>query len=323
MKDKYSRNIDYLRISLTDRCNLRCRYCMPEEGIELIHHEDILSYEELLKLCKASIKIGINNFKLTGGEPLVRLGLAEFVKSLKGLEGCKEVTLTTNGVLLKDQAPALIEAGIDRINISLDTMDREKYFNITRRDKLKDVLDGIDLLLELGFQNLKINSVPTKPVDKEDLIKLVSLARDNPIDIRFIQLMPIGLGDENEGYSREEIKALLDENFGSSTPYLEKLGNGPAKYFSYEDLQGKIGFIDAIHDKFCSECNRIRLSATGFLKLCLHYDLGEDISQEIKTLDEEKLAEYIESIIYKKPLMHKMGQVAKNIEIKNMNQIGG
>lgn len=296
---------------------------MPEEGIELIRHEDILTYEELLKLCKSSIKIGIRNFKLTGGEPLVRLDLADFVKSLKSLDGCEEVTLTTNGVLLKDQGKDLIEAGIDRINISLDTMDREKYFKITRRDRLDDVLQGIDLLLELGFKNIKINSVPTKPLDKEDLVELVSLGKNKPIDIRFIQLMPIGLGEESQGCSRDEIKTILDENFGASSPYLEKLGNGPAKYFSYEGLEGRIGFIDAIHDKFCSDCNRIRLSATGFLKLCLHYDLGEDISEEIRTLDEDSLADYIGSLIYNKPLMHKMGQEASNIEIKNMNQIGG
>lgn len=324
MKDKYDRPIDYIRISLTDRCNLRCIYCMPEDGVDLVRHEDILSYEELIRLCKALIKIGINNFKLTGGEPLVRLNITDFIGQLKSLEGVGEVTITTNGVLLEDMGLDLMESGIDRINVSLDTLDPDKFHALTRGGDLNKVLRGIDLITGQGFDKLKINAVPIKPIDAKDLADLIRLGEDRPIDIRFINLMPIGQGDEGSGYSKDEMKEIIDRAYGKGQIYLGKRGNGPAQYYSYPGLKGKIGFIDAIDDKFCHKCNRIRLSATGFLKLCLHYNVGENIRNLINDNSIEDLAIELERIIYNKPLMHQMGQSdSKFTESRNMNQIGG
>lgn len=324
MKDRFRRNIDYIRLSLTDRCNLRCTYCMPEEGIDLMDHEDIMTYEELLKLCRVLIKMGIVNFKLTGGEPLVRKGIVNFVRDLKNLEGCQEVTLTTNGILLDKMGLDLIGAGIDRINISLDTLDEEKFRAITRGGDLSRVLKGIRIILDQGFENLKINVVPTRPLDTKDLMDLISLARQDPIDIRFIQLMPIGQGKEGQGYSKEELMSILRPYLGVGQPYQGKRGNGPAQYYSYPGLRGKVGFIDALDNKFCSDCNRVRLSASGFLKLCLHYSIGKNIRNLVKDLDEEDLVTSLERLLYAKPLMHKMGtDGVEEAEMKNMNQIGG
>lgn len=296
---------------------------MPEEGIEPLKHDDILTYEEIIKLAQALISIGINNFKLTGGEPLARLGVPDLVARLKDLEGIGEVTLTTNGVLLEDQGKDLLDAGIDRINISLDTMDRSKFEEITRRDKLDQVLRGIDLVLDEGFENLKINTVPTYPLDLDDLRSLVDLGKDRPIDIRFIKLMPIGLGDPDLGYGEKEILDIIEGFLGRAKAFDGKRGNGPASYYSFDNYRSKIGFIDAIDKKFCSSCNRIRLSSTGFLKLCLHYDIGEDIRPYIKDLETQDLARALEEIIYSKPLMHHMGERILREENKNMNQIGG
>ncbi len=323
MKDRYGRVIDYVRISLTDRCNLRCIYCMPEEGIELLKHEDILRYEEILKLCSAFIKIGISTFKLTGGEPLVRKGVPKFIRELKALPGTREVTLTTNGVLLGKMANELVDSGIDRINVSLDTMDAEEFRRLTRFDKIDTVLDGIDKLIKLGYENLKINTVPIQPIKPEDIIKLADLARNKPISVRFIELMPIGEGTEYSGSSSELIMSILEDKYGLAKAYQGKLGNGPANYVKFDKFKGYIGFIEALNSKFCGSCNRIRLSSTGFLKLCLHYDYGVDISGFINKLSVDELAEKLAEIIYDKPKAHMLGHKTEHTENKRMNQIGG
>lgn len=323
MKDRYDRKIDYVRISITDRCNLRCKYCMPEDGIKLLEHSDILSYEKILKICEAFTKIGITTFKITGGEPLVRKGVIEFIKALKALDNVKEVTLTTNGVLIDRMAESLIESKVDRINVSLDTLDRDRFFEITRRDSLDIVLKGIYRMVDLGFKNLKINSVPIKPLISKDLLGLANLAKDMPISVRFIELMPIGKGNEYIGSTREDILRILEANFGRALAYEGKLGNGPAKYIKFKDFIGYIGFIEALNDKFCDDCNRIRLSATGFLKLCLHYDYGFDIKDLVDDLGVDDLAIKLENIIYKKPKSHNFGERKNHADNKNMNQIGG
>lgn len=323
MKDRYGRVIDYVRISLTDRCNLRCIYCMPEEGIELLKHEDILRYEEIIKLCKAFIKIGITTFKLTGGEPLVRKGVPDFVRELKALPGTKEVTLTTNGILLEKMANELVDSGIDRINVSLDTMDASEFKRLTRFDKIDTVTNGINKIIDLGYEKLKINSVPIQPLNPKDIIKLADLAREKPISVRFIELMPIGEGTEYSGSSSENIMNILEHEYGPAEVFDGKLGNGPANYVKFDGFKGYIGFIEALNSKFCGKCNRIRLSSTGFLKLCLHYDYGVDISELIRTLSVDELAEKLVEIIHNKPKAHKLGQKTEHTENKRMNQIGG
>ncbi|OLR64589.1 GTP 3',8-cyclase MoaA [Peptoniphilus porci] len=323
MRDSFGRKIDYIRISLTDRCNLRCKYCMPEEGVKLLNHEDILSYEEILILAKIFISLGIKNFKLTGGEPLVRRDVCNLIKELKKLEGIGEVTITTNGVLLEDYGKDLIDSGIDRINVSLDSLNPIKYEKITGRNLLDKVLGGIKLLLEHDFEKIKINTVPMRPLDREDIENLINLGKDNPIDIRFIKVMPIGIANSELGYSKKELLQIIESILGKSSHFDGKKGNGPAEYYSFQNYRSNIGFIDAIDNKFCSECNRIRLSATGFLKLCLYYDLGENIRPYIYSLSENELREKIKDIIYNKPLMHHMNESLIQRDKKNMNQIGG
>lgn len=323
MRDKFGRQIDYIRISLTDRCNLRCKYCMPEEGVKLLKHEDILTYEEIIILSKIFISLGIKNFKLTGGEPLVRRDVSQLVKSLKNIEGIGEVTMTTNGVLLEEYGSDLIEAGIDRINISLDSLNPTKYQEITGRNFLDKVFHGINLLLSKGFDKVKINTVPIKPLDENDMDRLIDLGRKNPIDIRFIKMMPIGIADSSLGYSKKEMLDLIEKKLGPSRIFYGKRGNGPAEYYSFKNYMSKIGFIDAMNNNFCSQCNRIRLSATGSIKPCLYYDAGESLKPYIYSLAEDELKEKIKDIVYNKPLKHHMLENKMNEDKKNMNQIGG
>lgn len=323
MRDKFGRQIDYIRISLTDRCNLRCKYCMPEEGVKLLKHEDILTYEEIIILSKIFISLGIKNFKLTGGEPLVRRDVSQLVKSLKNIEGIGEVTMTTNGVLLEEYGSDLIEAGIDRINISLDSLNPTKYQEITGRNFLDKVFHGINLLLSKGFDKVKINTVPIKPLDENDMDRLIDLGRENPIDIRFIKMMPIGIADSSLGYSKKEMLDLIEKKLGPSRIFYGKRGNGPAEYYSFKNYMSKIGFIDAMNNNFCSQCNRIRLSATGSIKPCLYYDAGESLKPYIYSLAEDELKEKIKDIVYNKPLKHHMLENKMNEDKKNMNQIGG
>lgn len=323
MRDKFGRQIDYIRISLTDRCNLRCKYCMPEEGVKLLKHEDILTYEEIIIMSKIFISLGIKNFKLTGGEPLVRRDVSQLVKSLKNIEGIGEVTMTTNGVLLEEYGSDLIEAGIDRINISLDSLNPTKYQEITGRNFLDKVFHGINLLLSKGFDKVKINTVPIKPLDENDMDRLIDLGRENPIDIRFIKMMPIGIADSSLGYSKKEMLDLIEKKLGPSRIFYGKRGNGPAEYYSFKNYMSKIGFIDAMNNNFCSQCNRIRLSATGSIKPCLYYDAGESLKPYIYSLAEDELKEKIKDIVYNKPLKHHMLENKMNEDKKNMNQIGG
>jgi GTP 3',8-cyclase len=273
MKDQYERNIDYMRISVTDRCNLRCRYCMPEEGIEGVGHADILTFEEIIQIAEAGAGIGIKKIKITGGEPLVRKGIVGLVDSLKKIPGIREVTMTTNGVLLKNYAESLYQAGLDAVNISLDTLSPIKYIHITRRDLLDEVMFGIEKAYEIGLKT-KINSVAMKGFNNNEIPMLAAIAMNHRIDVRFIEIMPIGLGRNYESVSVKEIQAMLEEVYGPGKESNIKHGNGPAIYLDYEGFQGSIGFISAMTNEFCKSCNRIRLTAEGELKLCLNHNYG-------------------------------------------------
>ena len=325
MIDIYKRKIDYIRISITDRCNLRCVYCMPEEGIKLIEHNELLSYEEIAYLCRIFLKLGINKFKITGGEPLVRKDCYKLVKMIKDLEGTKEVTLTTNGILLEEQIEDLANAGIDAINISIDTLREDKYRKITRVGDVNKVLNG--LKNELSYKNIKvkINCVPLKGVNEEDIIELISLSKNNDLSIRFIEMMPIGLGKDMKGYSEDELKELIENKLGKLQEFSGKLGNGPSTYYSLEGYKGKIGFISAINHKFCDNCNRVRLTCNGFLKACLQYNIGNELKELLRgNCSEDKLLSIIENTIYNKPKSHKFGLLEEdNKDKRNMSQIGG
>ena len=320
MKDRFGRTIDYLRLSITDRCNLRCIYCMPEEGVPKLAHEEILSYEEVLLICRVLASLGIEKIKVTGGEPLVRRGCASLVASLKGIEGIRSVTLTTNGLLLRKEADALKSARLDCINISLDTLDPARYRALTRRDAFDRAIDGIRAAIEVGLP-LKLNCVPTAGSDPEDLIRLAGIAKDHPIQVRFIELMPVGPGAHLGGIPNRQVLALLERRYGASTAYDGTLGNGPASYRSFRGFAGRIGFISAMGDCFCGECNRIRLSASGQLAPCLCLPDSVDLRPALRQ-GEEALRAAIREVIRGKPERHcfEMGVEAGG---RTMSQVGG
>lgn len=325
MIDKLNRNIEYIRISVTDRCNLRCVYCMSEDGVENISHKEILSYDEIIRICKCVANLGIKKVKITGGEPLVRRDIIKLIKDIKSLSGIEEVTITTNGVLLYENAEELYEAGIDAVNISLDTLDKDKFLSITRRDKFEDVYKSIDKLIGLGVR-VKINCLTIKEYNLDEITKIASYAKYNNIDVRFIELMPIGYGKNFTGISNEVILGLLEDEYGSFKKVSEKRGNGPAVYYKNDKFKGYIGLISAISNEFCETCNRVRITANGFLKLCLHYNKGIDLKGPIRNnITDKELENMIYYAILNKPLGHNFYHDInlENIESKNMVQIGG
>lgn len=325
MIDKLNRKIEYMRISVTDRCNLRCVYCMPEEGIENISHEEILSYDEIIRICKCIANLGIKKIKITGGEPLVRKDIIDLIKEIKGINGIDEVTITTNGVLLYEMAAQLYEAGIDAINISLDTLNRDKFLKITRRDKYENVSMAIEKLIDLGVR-VKINCLAIKENNLSEIVKIAAYSKNYNIDVRFIELMPIGYGKNYTGISNEVILGLLEDEYGSFKKVKEKRGNGPAVYYKNDKFKGYIGLISAISNEFCETCNRVRLTANGFLKLCLHYNKGIDLKEPIRSdITDKELENMIYHAIRNKPLGHNFYHDSniENVENKNMVQIGG
>ncbi|MCC8025291.1 MAG: GTP 3',8-cyclase MoaA [Clostridium sp.] len=322
MIDGKSRTIDYLRISVTDRCNLRCVYCMPEKGVEWMPHEAVLRYEDILRLCRVFAGLGVTKYKITGGEPLVRKGLDTLISGIKAIPGAESVTITTNGALLKEQLPALLEAGLDGVNISLDTLDPARYQELTRRDELKAVMGSLKAALGAPGLNVKINCVPTGDRSR-DWLELAALAREERAAVRFIELMPLGLGRSLASCTEAEIRRLLEKEYGPMAPFVGKLGNGPCRYFTVPGFLGKIGFISAMSHQFCHQCNRVRLTAGGFLKTCLQYNEGIELSPLLKGSDRQ-LREAIRAAIYRKPGAHQFAAGAgAGLEGHLMNQIGG
>ena len=323
MLDQYGRKIDYLRISVTDRCNLRCRYCMPEP-MAAVRHEDILRYEEILRICRAAAELGITKFKVTGGEPLVRAGCTEFIAELKKQPGTEQVTLTTNGLLLEKNLDALASAGLDGVNISLDTTDNARFRSITGYTG-----DGADTLLRVlkaccaNGLHTKINAVLLEETEA-DAPALAAIAEALPVDVRFIELMPIGFGTAMKRVSPEDILAALKERWPDLTTTDEKRGNGPAHYYKSAALLGRIGFIDAVSHKFCAECNRVRLTSTGRLKPCLCYADSADLRALIRGgCTDDELKEALRAAVYAKPRAHCFGTDAAVTEKHMMSQIGG
>ncbi|AVK50949.1 cyclic pyranopterin phosphate synthase MoaA [Clostridium sp. MF28] len=324
MVDSSGRNIEYLRISVTDRCNLRCVYCMPECGIENLEHDEILTFKEIMLIVKTVSQLGIHKIKITGGEPLVRKGIVNLVRRIKDIDGIEEITMTTNGVLFGDMADSLAEAGLDSVNISLDTLNSTSFNKITRRDCLDKVKLGLKKAVELGLKT-KINCVPIAQLNGDDLIDILKIAKENPIDVRFIELMPIGFGKSYSPVCNEQIFEQIEQNFGTLQNSKIKHGNGPAVYYNLSDFKGSIGFISAISNEFCDTCNRIRLTADGNLKLCLRYNNGVALKPLLRSgISKEQLKRVIENAIYNKPSHHGFNSSdTENIELKNMVQIGG
>ncbi|KIR02021.1 Molybdenum cofactor biosynthesis protein MoaA [Lachnospiraceae bacterium TWA4] len=323
--DKYGRRIDYLRVSVTDRCNLRCQYCIPKDGIELTTHEEILSFNEIYRICSLMGSMGIHKIKLTGGEPLARKNLNQLVKQLKSIPEIDQITLTTNGVLLEEQVEGLVEAGIDAITVSMDTLDSNLYAQITRRDEFTKAMNGLKAAYKyVPNIAVKINCVPMG-LEGQNLVEMAAIARDYNIHVRYIEMMPIGLGKQFTMCSEEDVLKELEAVYGKASLYNGKLGNGPCHYYTFKGFKGKIGFISAVSHKFCSECNRVRLTSQGFLKTCLQYDIGSDLRGLIRSgCSDEKLLEVISKTIDAKPDGHRF--LKEEITSENhlgMSQIGG
>ncbi len=323
MKDRFGRTIDYVRISVTDKCNLRCRYCMPTD-IEHVDMKEILSFEEVVMITRCMAGLGISHVKLTGGEPLIRRGICDLVGMLKGIEGIEQVTLTTNGVLLEENLPGLAAAGIDGINVSIDTLDPDKYRKITGSDELQRVVGGLRSAIAKGLK-VKINAVTLD--DPEDAAQLMDFARQNPVDVRFIELMPIGFAKEYDAIGHDRLLEWFGNNYPQAVPCDEK-GNGPARYYSIPEYQGKIGFISALSDRFCDSCNRVRLTTRGFLKGCLCYDTGTDLMPLLRadvpeTEKQDMLHRAIKQAIADKPSGHDFAHKENVSEMLPMSAIGG
>ncbi|MGN0465442.1 MAG: GTP 3',8-cyclase MoaA [Lachnospiraceae bacterium] len=321
MRDDYRREIDYMRISLTDRCNLRCRYCMPDD-IELVPMRELLSLEEIVVICEEAAKLGIRKIKVTGGEPLVRRGCVELVGMIKKVSGIEQVTMTTNGVALCDMAEQLKKNGLDAVNISLDTLKREKFKVITGYDKFEQVMGAIQKTCELKIPT-KINTVLQKGMNEEEWEELILLAKKFPLDVRFIEMMPIGSGREFEPIYNENVLEKIKNKYPKIQLDHRVHGNGPAVYYTIPGFLGSIGFINPLHGKFCSSCNRIRLTSVGKIKPCLCFEDCVDIKQAVRYGNREDVKKQLQLAILKKPQQHNFEEKTAITESKKMVQIGG
>ncbi|MDK2879092.1 MAG: 3,8-cyclase [Thermoanaerobacteraceae bacterium] len=323
MKDAIGREINYLRISITDRCNFRCLYCMPEKGMESKSHMDILRFEEILEFVKAVAPLGISKVRVTGGEPLVRKGVVDFIRELRAIDGIRDISMTTNGSLLSFMARDLKQAGLDRVNISLDSLKSERFHKITRWGKLSDVLCGIESALETGLIPVKINCVMVKGFNDDEIEDFVNLTMNHSIYIRFIELMPLGEKGWGQGryISADEIKALIKEKL---IPTGAPAGAGPAVYYRAPGAVGAVGFITPISRHFCDACNRVRLTADGKLKPCLESDLEIDIKTALREKKgDEHLRRLFKEALLKKPVCHHMKPEENAGHFRKMWQIGG
>jgi cyclic pyranopterin phosphate synthase len=325
--DRYGREITYLRISVTDRCNYRCVYCMPPEGKPRLQHTDILSYEEIIEVARQAAALGIRRIRLTGGEPLVRRSLEFLVSSLAGLPGIEEVSLTTNGTLLAAMVASLAQAGLKRVNISLDTLRPERFSAITRGGSLGTVMDGLAAAERTGLLPIKLNAVVIKGVNDDEIRDLAGLTLDHPWDVRFIELMPVGNDNAwGDGFphpadrfvSVQEMRKVLEPM--GLMPVDERTGNGPARVFRIPGAQATVGFISPISDHFCDSCNRLRLTADGHLRPCLLIDREIAIREALRS--GEDLRSYLQSAIDLKPKGHELDTMVTPAN-RRMMDIGG
>lgn len=323
MQDQFKRRIEYLRISITDRCNLRCKYCMPETGVNWLPHESILSYEEILRIIRISTSLGFKRFRITGGEPLARKGILDFLGEASKIPGVEDLMLTTNGILLPEMAFDLKAAGVNRINISLDTLKPERFREITRGGDVEKVIQGVFRSLEVGLHPVKLNVVVVRDFNRDELPQFMELARNYPLHIRFIELMPIGVSSEhrNDFVPIAEMKEIL--GLEGMKPKRDIEGGGPAEYITSEGFQGSIGFISALSRHFCDTCNRVRLTADGKLRPCLHSAKEVDFRQALRgEKADEEIANLFAEAVWHKPAEHHMNEEAWQDQ-RMMSQIGG
>jgi cyclic pyranopterin phosphate synthase len=326
MQDRYGRIIDYLRIAVTDRCNFRCSYCMPPEGVTLLEHKEILSYEELLRIITILGQQGVSKIRLTGGEPLVRKGIVEFVRSVKAIKSVKDLAMTTNGSLLWGMARELKAAGLDRVNISIDTNDPERFSRITGKGNLEDVLAGIQGAMEAGLNPVKLNVVVTEVLSEEDVYSFIDKVYQVPIAIRFIEYMPIGRSFMGQGSSIEAIKDKINKaGRGMLEAAVPVRGNGPAKYYRLPHALGVFGFITPMTEHFCHSCNRIRLTADGKFKPCLLTNHEIDVKTALRDgSSDKKIEELFFKALEGKPVGHTLENTQGGADlIRKMSQVGG
>lgn len=338
--DSHGRRIDYLRISITDRCNLRCRYCMPSEGVEFKAHDEILSFEEIERFVRIVADEGISKIRLTGGEPLVRAGVVDLVKGIVQTPGIESVALTTNGTLLTRFAEPLYEAGLRRINVSLDTLDADVFERITRGGRLTDVLSGIEAAFERGFDPIKLNAVVVRSLN-QDLLGFAKLTMERPLHVRFIEYMPVGEAEEGSGCHSDGVEGWTASDSVPSDEVLERLsfeglatglgellpvareeapgGWGPARYYRFEGAAGTIGVISPLSHHFCAECNRLRLTADGRLRPCLFSDEELDVRSALREGDDDAVRGVIHAALRAKPENHAQRVGTE----RGMSQIGG
>ena len=333
LRDKFGREINYLRISVTDRCNLRCVYCMPKEGIMHKPHQEILSFEQIYKLVKVAAGLGIEKVRITGGEPLVRKDLPLLIEQLKTIGGLKEIALTTNGINLAEYAFILRKSGLDRINVSLDSLNADKFQEITRGGSLKVVLRGIDSALDAGFSFLKINTVLLKGFNSDEILSFAGLTKDRPINVRFIEYMPTDFNyfSYNElFFSAQEAKSLCC-GLGELKP-LDSAHGATARIFRLEGFSGSLGFISAVSQPFCSSCNKLRLTSDGRIRNCLHSSRTLNLKALLdRNAQEEELGQLIKEAVFLKPRAHNLAErsglahASLDSESENfsMCQIGG
>ena len=325
MIDKYSRKISYLRVSVTDLCNLRCIYCMPPGGSELSRKEEILSLEEILKLIKHGVSLGVNKIRITGGEPLVRKGIISLVKHITEIKGIDDIAMTTNGVFLKEFATELKSSGLSRLNISLDTMREDRFAEITRGGNIADVFDGVEAVLKAGFKGTKMNAVVMRGDNDDEIHDFVRYIMERDIELRFIELMASGwkdMVDEDRFMPTSEIMERV-RGIGELVPDKQRVGGGPATIYRIKGALGSIGFISAVSKPFCKTCNRLRLTSDGKLRSCLLTGGEVDIKDILRSsnLDEKEIQDRLTEAFFKvtdmKPIVHS----GRNRAV--MNQIGG
>lgn len=327
MKDSFGRTIDYMRISVTDRCNLRCRYCMPHD-IGKVPMHDILTFEEITEVVKSAVPLGIDRFRITGGEPLVRKGCADLVGMISHVPGVRAVTMTTNGILLKENLPSLLEHGLTGVNISLDTLKRGVFEQITGSDRLPEVLESIDAALSSGIP-VRINTVLQRGINEEEWLSLARLTQERKLDVRFIELMPIGFGRTAEGVSNAALEMKLRELYPDLQADDSVHGSGPAVYVRLPGAEGSVGFISAIHGRFCGTCSRLRLTSTGKLKPCLCYGDTVDLRDVLRDREAsqedrwQRLSERIGQAVRMKPEGHCFERGSGITETHEMAAIGG
>lgn len=325
LRDTFERVIDYLRISITDRCNLRCVYCMPQEGVKLFEHKEILSYEEIVRISTIAASLGVRKIRITGGEPLSRKNVPFLISSLRTIPGIEEISLTTNGILLEKHAKRLADSGLSRVNISLDTLKPDRYSEITRGGDFSLVKKGIIAAEEAGLLPVKINMVPIRNLNEDEISDFALMTVETSRQVRFIEFMPIGARDlwNNEKYiSSDEIRKTV-EKVGPLIPVrLRK--RGPAKYFKFDGAPGVIGFISALTHHFCGDCNRLRLTADGKLRPCLFSETEIDLKPALRpNSSDREIERLLRLAIQVKPENHNIDKRDDLSLLKNMSRIGG